>query len=423
MSAIFWTNQRAIAYNGGSGQWTSQSLSSAALGGIASEELGVVWTTQNVYSYSYALRIWKSIAMRNPFVSGSGNTAVSRNSTHAFSYSRTLDTWYPFTPGMCIQGGTADGDVAVVYTKTIAYAFSQFTGNWYPVPLVSAPLRVKAQGNAILVQTNSRVYGFSNLDPQYESWSSCTIQGTVLRFLLDDFTGFLLTTQRIMAFKATATVNRWTVASYTGLPRSQDVQGATAVFWTNTACYATASVWSGWRVLPLNLNEYVQSGGSAGNFGLLWTNTRACAFSSSSGNWMTEPFHNPTWNGLSENGVGMVWNDTKALAFNPLPPNSWIADTLEGGFNDASASGSGTIGALWNGFFAHVYSTTLQTWIDLEAESTLIGGAASGEVAVLWTNEKAYGLCSSEGTWNDIVFDELKKKRGRESPLTDIFTP
>jgi hypothetical protein len=139
MFAIFWTNQRAIAYNGGSGQWTSQSLSSAALGGIASEELGVVWTTQNVYSYSYALRIWKSIAMRNPFVSGSGNTAVSRNSTHAFSYSRTLDTWYPFTPGMCIQGGTADGDVAVVYTKTIAYAFSQFTGNWYPVPLVSAP--------------------------------------------------------------------------------------------------------------------------------------------------------------------------------------------------------------------------------------------------------------------------------------------
>jgi hypothetical protein len=121
---------------------------------------------------------------------------------------------------------------------------------------------------------------------------------------------------------------------------------------------------------------------------------------------MTEPFNNHTWNGLSEDGVGMVWNDTKALAFNPLPPNSWIADTLEGDFNDASASGSGTIGVLWNGLFAHVYSTTLQTWIDLQAESTLIGGAASGEVVVLWTNEKAYGLCSSEGTWDDIVLDE-----------------
>ena len=402
MFGIVWTNQRAIAYCAGNGQWISQEISESVIDGITTEELGLVWTANHAYAFSSSCHLWRSATLEGLHASGSGNVGVIWNQDEALAFSKPLDTWIVHNPDEPIRGAKADGDVAVLWTEETAYAFSAPTGTWHSQALESPPLQVFVKGNAALVQTQGILYGFTNLDTEYESWSSVHYLGDVLTFLISDYSGLLVTTSHLYAYKASATQNRWTISRYYWTPAGQDIQGATALFWTDIRCYGTSSVRSYWDYIPLEPGEPVVGGGSAGNFGVLWTHSgqggKVFGYHSATGEWISELISGVTINGIVSQGLGMVWGEHTAYAFEPIQ-GLWMCQELGASVVERFGAGDKQVGVLWNETDAYAYSTLLAQWYHLNAENAFQSGTAAGETAVLWTESTAYSFSASTGLW------------------------
>ncbi len=268
--------------------------------------------------------------------------------------------------------------------------------------LLSSPVRAfegSAQGRVGLINTDIRAYGFSTISGE---WTSTTLDSPAQVRLAGPYLGYLRTGSRVYVFNSTN--DRWYSRDFVGIPRGEDVQGATAVLWTTRACYGIASVWSIWFEQLLDPRDAPRGGGSAGNFGLVWTFNAAYAFNAGTGQWIRQSLDGVSAGGIAGDGFGLVWTNTSAYAFNPSP-GSWTTIDLNG-IHGMSADGSGDVGVIWGQNQAQAFSRVLNSWFHLDTHATIQGGSAGGQIALLWDSGSAYAFNAGTGLWDEILLED-----------------
>jgi len=178
------------------------------------------------------------------------------------------------------------------------------------------------------------------------------------------------------------------------------VKGATAVFWSDQACYGISTPWTLWRSQDFAFADLPRGGASAGNFGLVWTAQSAYAYHAASGQWIARDLDGPSLGGIGSDGFGIVWTERSVLAFDPTPGN-WIAIDL-GGVEGISAAGAGSVGIVWGHDRAQAYSGLLDGWYELTTGAEIQGASAGGEVALVWDTGFAYCFDAAAGIWRQV---------------------
>jgi hypothetical protein len=268
-----------------------------------------------------------------------------------------------------------------------------------------------AKGQVGLITTASRAYGYS---AGSSTWSSRALQGRVLDQRACDYLGFVLTTDKILAYNSIADL--WVESTYTGNPVGVAADGAVIVFWTNQACYGIATLWALWRSESIDfLGSHATGGASAGNFGLVWSGYEAHAYSGSSGQWCTLLMNDPALGGIAEEGLGLVWTCSAVYAYRPLP-SEWIP--LDAGRPQGiSIVGGGRTGLAWDADAGYAFSTVLGTWTPVAIPEGALGGTAAGDVALVWSNERVYCFNAQSGLWTAI---EINAEKRFESPVPPV---
>lgn len=254
------------------------------------------------------------------------------------------------------DAGVANGHVVIFDTPDSAYGFSAYTGHWTARGLDS-PASARRGGLYLgLLRTNRQIYAFNCVN------------------------------------------DRWFNRGFIGMPAGEDAEGAVAVAWTNRAIYGIATLWTLWRdqTLPPGANPI--GGGSAGDFGLVWTTTMLYGYHAATHQWLAQPVSHPPIGGIADDGLGLVWTDEEAYAFDPSP-GGWVALTLQEP-RGISASGAGDVAVVWSAREAQAYSGPLDAWFPLASTEDLIGGSAGGEVALVWDAHTVHGFDANTGTWS-----------------------
>jgi hypothetical protein len=253
-----------------------------------------------------------------------------------------------------------------------------------------------ATGHVGLIDTNVKGYGYSSYTG---AWTPVTLTGPALSRASGEYLGYLRTAQTLYSYNSTN--GRWFNIPYTGQVLGEDVRGATTVVWTSTNMYAIASLWTLWRARSFQPDEVPVGGGSASNFGLFWTNKRGYAFHSASGAWMPQQLTGRAISGIANDGFGLLWGINGAFSFDPSP-GAWTTLTL-GEPQGVSAAGSGSVGLVWGSTQGQAYSAPLDIWVPFNDTERILGGAAGGEVAMLWDSAKAYCFNAADGTWSSTA--------------------
>lgn len=252
-----------------------------------------------------------------------------------------------------------------------------------------------AQGKVAVLESSGVAFGFSGYSG---GWTTISLEGTVLTRSAGAYLGYVRTNQKVYAFNSVN--DHWYKSSYSGTPVAEDVEGATAIFWSSTGAYAISTLWTLWRTDSFALGEIPRGGGSASTFAAVWTNVAAHAFSAASGSWYAITLPEPAIGGLASDGLCLVWTSGHAYAFDPSP-GAWTSLDL-GAPGGVSGSGSGKVGMVWGGQRAQAYSQITDTWAVLDTSTPVVGGNANGEVAVLWTFNEGWAFNAASGLWSQI---------------------
>ncbi|MBK8232001.1 MAG: hypothetical protein IPK72_15810 [Candidatus Eisenbacteria bacterium] len=279
------------------------------------------------------------------------------------------------------QSGAAGGRVSIIETAGRAYGFSSYSGNWTMTPLDTAALDIAV--------------------------------GTYL--------GFVRTEGKIHSYNSTN--DRWYATALIDPPSQldgHDIEGATSVAWGLRHAYGIATPWSLWKVTAWQVGEHCLGGGSAGNFALVWTNARAHAYSSTTGQWTSQLLGTAPLGGIASGGLGIVWTMHDVFAFDPLA-SQWNWIDLGDPFG-VSAVGSGNTAVVWSDGAASAYSALLNTWVPLEGLLDVFGGDAGGDVALVWGHGWAYAFMAATGTWTPLTFPVPSSTQDPAPSLGDGFS-
>jgi hypothetical protein len=152
-----------------------------------------------------------------------------------------------------------------------------------------------------------------------------------------------------------------------------------------------------WRDQAFEVGDAPVGGASAGNFALVWTQQKAYAYNSATGQWQGQPLAYPPLGGIAKDGFGIVWNPRSIYAFDTNAA-TWVPVDL-GLVDGISAAGSGKVGLVWGGSRAQAYSGFLDSWFPLITEGGIMGGSAGGEAGLIWDYYYAYGFDANTGIW------------------------
>lgn len=281
----------------------------------------------------------------------------------------------------------------------------------------AAAVKGLATGHVGLIDTPAKAYGYSAYSGL---WTPVTLTGPALSRATGDYLGYVRTAQNLYSYNSTN--GRWFNVAYTGQVQGEDVHGATSVVWTTTNMYAIASLWTTWRSRSFQPDEVPVGGGSASNFGLFWTNKRGYAFHSASGTWMPQSLNGHSISGLANDGFGLLWTISGAFSYDPTP-GAWTALSF-GEPQGVSATGGGSVGLVWGATQGQAYSGVLDTWVPFSDTERILGGAAGGEVAMLWDSAKAYCFNADTGTWSAVALQiDLAGLDGPEAQGAFSFGP
>ncbi|MFN8547829.1 MAG: T9SS type A sorting domain-containing protein [Candidatus Eisenbacteria bacterium] len=257
-----------------------------------------------------------------------------------------------------------------------------------------------AGGRVCIVPGADRVYGFSAYSG---NWTMTPLDAPAKQALVGSYLGFVRSDTRIYAFNSTN--EHWYSIGLADPPAQldgQDVEGATAIAWGLRHAYGIATPWSVWRSTWWAAGEHCLGGGSGGNFGIVWTNLRAHAYSASTGQWYAQQLNEASVGGIASGGLGIVWTLDDVYAFDPLA-TQWISIDL-GNPGGVSATGSGNTAIVWSDDRAQAYSALLNQWIPITGLIDVEGGDAGGDVALVWGYDWAYSFMAATGTWTPLVF-------------------
>jgi hypothetical protein len=259
------------------------------------------------------------------------------------------------------------------------------------------------RGAITIVTTETHAYGYS-VFPDSAYWVDAVLEGSVSGLAVGDYLGAIITTDRAYMFNGVS--NRWFTSSYMGVFVDCEARGATAVFWTDRAAYAIATVWASWRGVDLRPGETALGGGSTGGYAVVWTTERALAFNPSSGQWTCYELGETVLNGVVLQSVAIVWTQHGAVAFDP-GLDTWIPTSVA----DASGAsvddqGGGDVAILWSQHEAHVFVDSADGWFAFsDPLDTIRGGSASGQVGVVWSDVKAHVFDAPRQRWSTVALE------------------
>ena len=265
-----------------------------------------------------------------------------------------------------------------------------------------------AAGKVGLVDTPSQAYGFSATT---NVWTPRTLDSPAVVRMAGEFLGYLRSSTKIFLYNSTN--DRWVSTVYSGTAGGEEVEGATAVFWSSTTLYGCAAHWTVWKTMSLPAGEVIAGGGSAGSFGLAWSAAKAYAFFSAPGTWITQDLDGPCLGGIASDGLGLVWTASSAYSFDPAL-GAWVHLDL-GATAGVSVAGSGDVALVWGDGEAQAYSGFLGSWYEHSDANTIEGGAASGEIALFWCGATAFSFNANTGTWSQVA---LQGTSGVNAPIT-----
>ncbi len=263
-----------------------------------------------------------------------------------------------------------------------------------------------ASGRVAIIDGSTKAFGFSS---SVGSWSSVTLDSALQSKLVGSYIGYLRTERKFYAFNSTT--NAWYSTPIIGRPIGEDAQGATAVAWTDQACFGISTVWVLWRSIQITMPI---GGGSGGNYALVWTESAAHAYSSSSGQWSTQALTSLPLGGYASPGLGLVWTSDSVCIYDPVA-RCWNVLTIEDP-EGVSVSGSGKVGIVWSASLANAYSAYLAGWSSLPGTDEFLGGAAGEEVAILWSSDHAFAFDAPTGSWVPIDLEVLAAAPGSIAP-------
>jgi hypothetical protein len=255
-----------------------------------------------------------------------------------------------------------------------------------------------AKGKVGLITTSDRAYGYSATTGH---WSWHGLQGRVVETAVCDYLGLIIGTEKITAYNAIADL--WVDAAYSGVPQEYAVGGAVIVFRTNDTCYGISTMNGSWHVEPFAMIGNRGGCASAGNFGLVWGDHKACAFNGATGMWYAVETEDPVIGGLARAGMGLVWTRDTAYAYRATP-SQWISLEIEDA-QGICVTGEGSVGLVWNGETACAFSGQLGTWTQLSEAEVVNGGTANGDVVIVWNDENVFGFNAEAGVWTSIQVD------------------
>lgn len=277
--------------------------------------------------------------------------------------------------------GSAGGEVCIYPNGTQALGFSAYSGQWSATILDSEPQRTAIGTYLGYIRTGAKVYAFNSLTG---NWYRYTYQDPP--------------------------------SGYDG----EDVEGATAIYWGCCSAYGIATTFVIWRPITFLAGEYCYGGGSAGTFGLAWTNQRAHAYNANTGQWQSQVLSGPALGGIASSGLGLVWTANSAYAFDPLS-NAWEELSL-GNPNGVSASGSGNVGLVWSDDTAQAYSAPLDLWVPLSGYGGFNGGEAGGDVGLLWADNYVFSFTASTGLWSVVALSEPSATQESDGGVPGTFS-
>lgn len=279
-----------------------------------------------------------------------------------------------------------------------------------------------AHGKVGIVDTPSKAHGFSTYTGQ---WTSVTLDSPGVVRLAGEYLGYVRTATKLYSYNATN--DTWRTSAFSGTPLGEDIEGCTAIFWSSTTAYVTATLWTIWRTQVFADGEQPLGGGSGVDLALAWTPHHAYAFRVATGQWIHQPLVDPCIGGIASEGLGMVWTSSSAYSFDAAA-GAWMPLDL-GDPQGVSVTGSGNVGLVWTATAAQAYSGSLDGWFEQSSGTALEGGAASGEIALLWGPDAAFVFDASTGLWSSrplqaasridkLPGDELSALRVTPNPCT-----
>lgn len=255
-----------------------------------------------------------------------------------------------------------------------------------------------ACGNVAIVDTPVKAYGYSATN---QLWTSTALDAAAVDRLAGEYLGYVRTPFRIYSYNSTN--DHWYWTNYSGEPLGVSSEGATTIFWTSNSAYAIASLWSTWRTRSWQGGETPLGGGSCGTFALVWTEGHAYAFHSASGQWMPQSLDDPVSGGITCENFGLVWTPTAVYSYNPYP-GGWVPLDL-GLTQGISVTGDGNVALAWSTNRAEAYSSMYDAWFSLEGSGPILGGAASGNLALCWRAGAASVFDVNTGEWSQVALE------------------
>ena len=273
----------------------------------------------------------------------------------------------------------------------------------------AAPPAGLARGKVALVADDMQVHAFSATTGR---WTSLELTAPLRDLAVSDLLGFALTDSVIAVFKSIS--DCWATSSYAGSPRGQDLESATAIFWTTRDCYGISTVWAQWARHGVPAGERVLGGGSAGTFGICWTSISALAYNGSTGQWSSTLLRERPLGGIACSGIGLIWTADALYAFSS-GADDWVPLQC-GALQGMSICGSGSVALAWGTDGAHAYSTDQDAWFPVSVNGPVLAGQADGETALLWTQSEAFGFRATTGEWEEVELHNTAAGLGERSP-------
>jgi hypothetical protein len=305
------------------------------------------------------------------------------------------------------QGAGMSGRILARSIALVSLAFLAFPASF------ALAVNGSVAGNVAVVDTPGKAYGYSTYNG---TWTDVTLDAMGMSRLAGDYLGYVRTPFRLYSFNSTN--DHWYFSNFTGTPLGESTLGATTIFWSSNAAYAIASLWTTWRMQTWQNQEQPLGGGSCGSFALVWTPLRAYAFHSASGQWMPQTLNEGISGGITCNNFGLVWTPSAVYSFDPYP-GGWVPVDL--GLTDGiSVTGEGNVAMAWSAEGAVAYSAVYDAWFPADNESTILDGAARGELALFWSASEAWVFDATTALWSDIELEQPGGGGGKPDEPMDI---
>lgn len=139
--AIVWTTERALAFNPGTGQWTTQELGESVLSGVVLEKIALVWTQHSAVAFDSDFNAWVPTTLSDATGAsvddhGGGDIAILWGQYEAHVFVASADSWFVLSnPPDPFRGGSASGQVGVVWSEIEAHVFDAPRQRWSAVAL------------------------------------------------------------------------------------------------------------------------------------------------------------------------------------------------------------------------------------------------------------------------------------------------